>query len=112
MHKRDGDECVHAAAAQHNTPCEQEAVAESVNEEGGRSLKLDGLNTSVRFEPANLNDSSPRREREHTKIGKKQKTPKHLNTTPQKEQRHFIYSLLSVNDPQTENALVAGRLIC
>lgn len=33
MHKRDGDECVHAAAAPHNTPCEHEAVAESVNED-------------------------------------------------------------------------------
>lgn len=31
----------------------------------------------------------------------KKKTPKHLNTKPQKEQRH-IYSLLAVNDPQTE----------
>lgn len=36
MHKRDGDECVHAAAAPHNAPCEQEVLAESVNEDGGR----------------------------------------------------------------------------
>lgn len=56
MHKRDGDECVHAAAAQHNTPCEQEAVAESVNEERGRALKIDGPKTSVRFEPAKLDE--------------------------------------------------------
>lgn len=47
MHKRDRDECVHAAAAQHNTPCEHEAAAESVNEEGGRSRKIDGLKMRV-----------------------------------------------------------------
>lgn len=71
MHKRDGDECVHAAAAQHNTPCEQEAVAESVK----IALKIDGLKTSVRFEPAKLDgdDNSPRREQEHAKIEEKKK---------------------------------------
>lgn len=77
MHKRDGDECVHAAAAQHNTPCEQEAVAENVNE-GGRSLKIDGLKTSVRFEPAKLDedDSSPRRARAHKNLKKTQPNKK------------------------------------
>lgn len=70
MHKRDGDECVHAAAAPHNAPCEQEVVAERVNEEGGRSLKVDGLKTSMCFEAAKLDegDSSTQRERQHTKI--------------------------------------------
>lgn len=82
MHKRDGDECVHAAAAQHNTPCEQEAVPESVNEEGGRSLKIEGLKTSVHFEPPKLDedDSSPRRARAHKNL--KKTNNKHLNTTP------------------------------
>lgn len=107
MHKRGGDECVHAAAALHNTPCEHEA-AESVNEEGGRSLKIDGLKMSVCRAPAKLDEDgrSPQRKWEQENLKRKK-----FKATPQKQQRRFIFRLPGVKDPQTEN-VSSVELLC